>query len=67
MTTETKIVVALLLVYLWFHWQTVTGALASGASGSAGNVTPGLPSTGLPYNVSGPGNVGFRETWGTSQ
>jgi hypothetical protein len=67
MTNETKLVVVLLAIYLWLHWSSLTAALATGAAGSAGNSTPGYNKTGSSYSGSGPGNVGFRETWGTWQ
>jgi hypothetical protein len=54
-TKETKIIVVLLALYLWWHWGIVQTVLATGMAGGAGNATPGINSTGGDVTA-GPGN-----------
>ena len=65
MTTETKFITALLLIYLWFHWRTVSRMLAIGAGGP-GNKTLGVDSTGGNWQGCGPGQTRWPDTWGTA-
>jgi len=63
-TKETKIITVLLVIWLYFHWRSVTAALATGAAGSPGNATPGYDRMGGTWSSGGPGNR-FPETWGS--
>lgn len=70
MSKETKIIVVLLAIYLFWHWRNLQTALATGLTGSAGNATPGFNSTGGAQTDYSAGNgaihgTSFRETWGT--
>jgi hypothetical protein len=71
MSTEGKIFAAIIAIYLYFHWQGLQGALASGLTGAAGNTVPGNNTTGGNFLAPAVGNSPprampiFTETWGT--
>jgi hypothetical protein len=72
MSKETKVVIVLLAIYLFWHWRNLQTALATGGTGAAGNATPGYTSVGGTSMSSGPGNAprgttmrAFPETWGS--
>ncbi len=72
MSKETKVVVVLVALYLFWHWRTLRTALATGGTGAAGNATPGYTSVGGGSMSVGPGNAprgtsigAFGETWGS--
>ena len=69
---ETKVVIVLIAIYLWWHWHRMQTALSTGSTGAAGNATPGFTSVGGTSLSVGPGNrpkgtsIGaFGETWGS--
>jgi hypothetical protein len=70
-SNETKVVVVLLALYLWWHWRNLQTALATGGTGAAGNVTPGYSSTGGSWLGAGAGSDNYahgtamRNLWGS--
>jgi hypothetical protein len=65
-TNETKLILVLLAIYLYFHWSGLRVALATGGTGSAGNPTAGSNSlSGPAYAGAGSRGYDFRETWGS--
>jgi hypothetical protein len=65
MSDFTKIVVIVLAVLLYLHWRKVKTALVTGGASAPGNPVASTSTMGCPTARRGPGNVNFRETWGT--
>jgi hypothetical protein len=63
MTNETKLIVVVIALYLWWHWRNMRVSLATGQTGAPGNSTPGYSSVGG-QAWDGPGNR-HDNTWGS--